>query len=96
MLGQKENLRNPKFSFVATPNHKYVGPITYNDRDLSKIELGDGSFIPIINQFVYLGSLLTRGCSDTSDVESRIKSASNAFWFTQKVSLCIHEYNLRC
>ena len=93
-VGSEGKFSKSEILFVAAPNQKYVDPITYDDRDLSNIELGDGSFIPIVDQFVYLGSLLTRDCSDTSDVESRIRSAGNAFGSLRKCFFCVHEYKL--
>ena len=41
---------------------------TYDAADLSNIELGNGSFMPIVAKFIYLGSILARDCRDDGDV----------------------------
>ena len=37
-----------------------------------------------MSQFTYLGSVITRNCRDTADVETRIKKAGNAFGALRK------------
>ena len=65
--------------FVSAPSKMYSDPATYDGRDLSDVELGDGKYMPVVDIFKYLGSLLTRDCKDTADVEARINAASHAF-----------------
>ena len=65
--------------FVAKPRALYENPDTYDDADLSDIDLGNGLFIPIVALFIYLGSMVTRDCTDDGDVEMRIKAAGGAF-----------------
>ena len=78
-VGTPEKSSKSEILFVSAPNRTYTDPGTYDGRDLSNIELGNGVFIPIVKRFVYLGSVLTTDCSDAADVEARISSASRAF-----------------
>ena len=41
--------------FCAKPLHMYNNPETYDDANLSNVELGNGDYIPIVAFFVYLG-----------------------------------------
>ena len=65
--------------FVAAPGHTYNDSSTYDGRDLSNVVLEDGKYIPVVDKFKYLGSILTRDCRDDADVEARIDAASHAF-----------------
>lgn len=65
--------------FVAAPGTLYEDPATWDNTDLSDIELGDGRFIPVTAEFKYLGSMLNRNCRDGLDVDVRLKAASAAF-----------------
>ena len=65
--------------FVAKLLGLYENPDTYDNADLSKIDLGNGLFIPIVALFIYLGSMVARDCTDEGDVEMRIKDAGGAF-----------------
>ena len=47
--------------------------------NLNDITLPNGRFIPVISEFRYLGSYITRDGSDTKDVRARINSAARAF-----------------
>ena len=57
----------------------YTNQLTFDGCDLSDINLGNGIFMPIVDQFCYLGSILARDCRDTADVNNRIQVAGNAF-----------------
>ena len=57
----------------------YKDPSTYDGADLSDIDLGDGDYLPIVLQFLYLGSVISSDCTDTLDVQTRIEKAGNAF-----------------
>ena len=70
--------------FVSAPPAMYVDPDTYDAADLSNIELGNGSFMPIVAKFIYLGSMLARDCRDDGDVAKRIEAASGAFGALRK------------
>ena len=48
--------------FVAATPKMYNDPITYDDTDLSPIELGNNMFLPVVDIFCYLGTVLTRDC----------------------------------
>ena len=65
--------------FVAKPHQLYDNPDTYDDADLSDIDLGNGYSIPIVSVFVYLGSAVSRDCTDEEDVKMRIDAAGGAF-----------------
>ena len=57
---------------------------TFDNADLSNIELGGGRFFPIVALFCYLGSILTRDCKDDEDVKARIDAAGGAFGALRK------------
>ena len=65
--------------FVAPPECTYDDASTFDGEDLSDIELGNGRYLPVVDLFKYLGSMLTRNCRDTVDIDARIKKASAAF-----------------
>ena len=50
-----------------------------DNANLNPVIFSDGTFIPIVDKFVYLGSYLTRDCSDDMDVKERIDAAGGAF-----------------
>ena len=58
--------------------------MTYDNVNLANLDLGDGRHIPIVALFVYLGSLLTRDCTDKEDVRTRIYKADDAFGALRK------------
>ena len=64
---------------AAKPHQRYDNTDTYDDADLSDIELGNGYSIPIVSVFVYLGSAVSRDCTDEEDVKMRIDAAGGAF-----------------
>ena len=51
----------------------------FDNVNLNPDIFADGTFIPIVNKFVYLGSYLTRDCRDDMDVKERIYAAGGAF-----------------
>ena len=65
--------------FCSKPPQMYKDPSTYDGADLSDIDLGDGDYLPIVLQFLYLGSVISSDCTDTLDVRTRIEKAGNAF-----------------
>lgn len=66
--------------FIATAPNR-----TYDGRNLSDDELGDGRFMPFVTK--YLGSLLIRDCKDTAEVEARINAAGHAFGALRSIYL---------
>ena len=83
-VGRGEQKSKSEALFVSAPLHCYDNPETYDGADLSDILLDDGTFIPIVALFCYLGSLLTRDCRDDADVEKRIEAAGGAFGALRK------------
>jgi len=69
--------------FCSKPQCMYADPITFDNVDLSDIIFGD-RFIPIVDEFTYLGSVISRDCSDEADVNRRILKARNAFGMIRK------------
>ena len=65
--------------FVAAHPSTYTDPTTYDNANLERIELGNGRFFPVVEQFCYLGSFLNRDCNDDDDVQARIDAAGGAF-----------------
>ena len=78
-VGKPEKLSKTEILFVPAPANCYKDPKTYDNTDLSNVDLGNGEFFPIVDVFCYLGSMLSYDCSDTEDVRSRISKASSAF-----------------
>ena len=83
-VGTKDKQSKSEALFVAAPPTTYADPDTYDGVDLSNIELGGGTFIPVVASFLYLGSILTRDCRDDDDVAHRIEAASGAFGALRK------------
>jgi len=71
--------------FVAAPGRSYVVPETFDYKNLNPLELGDDKYLPIVDRFCYLGTILTRNCKDAEDVSNRIKCAGNAFGSLRKI-----------
>jgi hypothetical protein len=70
--------------FVAAQACTYTeDPATFDDgkgpADFGNVQLGGGKFLPIVDQFRYLGSEADRTMTSESDVVSRIKKAGCAF-----------------
>ena len=69
--------------FCPKPPTMYENPESFDDLDLSDIVIGD-RYIPIVDKFVYLGSMISSDCSDDADVHMRIQKASIAFGSLRK------------
>ena len=65
--------------FVAKPNNSYTKPSTRNDTNLSPIILEERRFIPVVNKFCYLGSIINHDLRESEDVDNRTKKTSQAF-----------------
>ena len=63
--------------FVEKPSH--TEPSTCKDTNLSPIILEEGRFIPVVNKFCYLGSIINHNLRELEDVDNRTKKASQAF-----------------
>ena len=70
--------------FVAAPPSTYANPSSYDNRDLSNIELGGGKYFPVVERVCYLGNILTRDCKDDENVTARIDAAGAAFGSMRK------------
>ena len=70
--------------FCAKPLHMYEDQETFDNTDLSDIELGNDFFIPVVEKSCYLGSIVTRNCTDEADVDNRIEKAGAAFGALRK------------
>ena len=69
--------------FCSKPPSLYNDPVTFDNVDLSNFIIGD-RYIPVVDEFIYLGSVVSRDCTDDSDVNRRIQKASNAFGLIRK------------
>ena len=65
--------------FVHAPASTYADPETFDNCDLSNVQLGNDTFFPIVKKFCYLGSVLAYDCRDIEDIIKRITKASGAF-----------------
>ena len=70
--------------FCAKALSLYQSREDYDNADLSDIVLSNNQYIPVVNQFVYLGSIITTDGTDDLDVEMRIRKAGNAFGCLRK------------
>jgi len=62
---------------------------------MDDITLPNGRFIPVISEFRYLGSYITRdGNTDTKDVRARIISTARAFGALSKCIFSRHMSNV--
>ena len=78
-VGRGEGPSKSEILFVAKARILYTEPDTFDGTDLTKVVLPDGSYMPVVELFKYLGSILSRDCRDDLDVEARIEAASAAF-----------------
>ena len=78
-VGRQEKDSKTEILFVSAPAHTYSDPETFDNNDFSNVQLSDDTFLPIVEEFCYLGTMFTRDCGDTADVTRRITKASNAF-----------------
>ena len=83
-VGTQEKSSKSEILFVSAPNRVYTDKVSFDNADLTDVRINDESFIPIVNSFCYLGSLLSTDCRDMLDVVSRIKAASCAFGALKK------------
>ena len=70
--------------FVAAPSTTYENPQTFDNRTLDDIILDETHFIPVVDRFCYLGTILSRDCKDKLDIITRVTKASNAFGSLRK------------
>ena len=68
--------------FVSAPFKSYHDSNTFDGKNLSPIDLGDGKFIPITDHFCYLGRILCREIAETILI---LRTASNGL-----VMLLVH------
>ena len=65
--------------FCAAPPSVYDDPTTFDGADLSDFTLPNGNVIPVVDKAKYLGSIVSRDCTDDVDVSARVLAASKAF-----------------
>ena len=58
--------------FCPKPLQLYQEPETYDNANITPVNLGEGNFIPIVFMIVYLASIFSRDCTDKLDVENCI------------------------
>ena len=73
----KGKISKTELLFVAKPS--YTKPSTRDYTNLSPIILEEGRFIPVVNKFCYLGSIINHDLRESEDVDNRTKKASQAF-----------------
>ena len=76
--GKPNKASKSEVLFVTAPENLYEDPETFDGMDMSDVDVGNGT-IPIVNEFKYLGSLITQDCRDGPDIDGRIKKAGAAF-----------------
>ena len=70
--------------FCPKPSCMYTDPDTFDNADLSNVSLGGDRYIPIVDKFTYLGSVISSEYTDEADVDARIEKAGNAFGSLRK------------
>ena len=65
--------------FCSKQCSMYNNPDSYDNADLSDIIVSHDRYIPIVDHFSYLGSIISTNCTDNNDVEARIRKAGSAF-----------------
>jgi hypothetical protein len=70
--------------FCAKDPRCYAFPKQYDGVDPSPIRWDGGFHIPVVDNFKYLGSYLSRNSGEYHDVDNHILSAGNAF-------VCLHK-----
>ena len=78
-VGTAKKKSKTEVLFAAARPLAYEDPETYDNCDMSNIDLGNGTFFPVVSFFQYLGSILSRDCKDDLDVVTRIDLAAAAF-----------------
>ena len=58
--------------FCAKPIFMCDNPETLDNVDLSDVIIDENRYFPIVNEFCYLGSIVTKDCTDGKDVDTRI------------------------
>ena len=77
--GETKKDSKTEILFAAARPHVYTDAATFDGADLSNMLLPGGRFFPIVSEFKYLGSWLSRFGNDVIDVDSRIASTGKAF-----------------
>ena len=57
----------------------YNNPDSYDDADVSDIIVSHDQYIPIVDHFSYLGSIISTNCTSHNNFEARIKKVGTAF-----------------
>lgn len=83
ILEPRENSKT-EVLFCSKPPTMYASRETFDDADLSDIVINGNRYVPVVQQFTYLGSIVSSDGSDEKDIEVRIRKASNAFGALKK------------
>lgn len=81
--------------FCSKPTSMYENPDNYDNVDLSDVIVGGNRCIPIVDKFTYLGSVVSRDCTDVKDVDLRIVKAGNAFGSLRKCLFSSSQVSLK-
>ena len=57
----------------------YSDPATFDGADLSPILLPNHGYLPVVDEFPYLGDVIARDGSDARAVDARVESGCKAF-----------------
>ena len=78
-VGTADKGSKSEILFCPAPAACYTYPDVFDGVDLSNVMLPNGSHMPIVAKFPYLGSFIAWNCGDAIDVDARIASAGKAF-----------------
>jgi hypothetical protein len=78
-VGTKEKELKSEILFCAKDPRCYIDLANYDGTNLSPIKWEGGFQIAVVDTFKYLGSYLSRNCTDDLDIDNRISSAGKAF-----------------
>ena len=81
--------------FCPAPPHVYTDAETYDDADLSDVQLPGGLTMPVVFFFKYLGDIISSDGTDVRAVEARLTDASKAFGALRKGLFTSHQVSVR-
>jgi len=64
--------------FCAAPPASYLNPSTFDDADLTDVQLPSGNVTPAVDRAKYMGSTVSRDGTDGIDADARMAAATKS------------------
>jgi hypothetical protein len=77
--GQVVKESKTELLFCSAPRRTYSNADTFDGADLSHVLLPGGRFMPVVQEFSYLGDIIASNGTATLAVEARVEAGSKAF-----------------